>query len=422
MFGVMAIAYVFMFGLALFSDIGLHHNVVQSTRGDHKPFLDTVWTTQIMRGCLVFVMGCLIALGLWISGIYHWLPSSNAYADPSLPVILVVLSFTAVIASFESTKISASSRNLNVKKTKIIEFGSQLTGMMFMVFLAWWTRSVWAFVFSAMLSSVLKTILSHWVLDGVDNSFHWDKNEFKEIFSYGKWVFVSSVIGFLYMSMDKIIFGGIMTPKMFGLYAVTVLILNAFKDVFTKVNSGVFFPALSETYRENPENLRNIYYKYRVYSDMFLCFGAGLLYATAPIIIGILYDERYQAASSIFQILSIGIIGLRNDLTQQAFLAIGKPKLMTMIMSVNLVVLAILLPLSNRFFGIHSSLWVLALSSFFVTPLIMKYKKENHILSWRKEVYGLIFLPIGYAIGQVVVYFYHALDLPIPLRGSIAIL
>jgi hypothetical protein len=96
-------------------------------------------------------------------------------------------------------------------------------------------------------------------------------------------------------------------------------------------------------------------------------------------------------------------------------MAIGKPKLMTISVSVNLVALAIFLPLIDYYFGIHAALWVLALSPFFVTPLMVKFKKENQIFVFYKEFYGLIFLPIGYAVGWVAVYLFNQLEIPLPL-------
>jgi len=411
MFGVMAIANIFMMGFILFSDLGLHANVVQSTRGDQKSFLDTVWTTQIMRGGVIIIFGGIISVALLLANQYGWLPVTSAYADPSLPAIIVALAFSSAISGFESTKTVVAGRNLDVKHVKILEIFSTLAGMFFMVFWAWYQRNVWAFVYGAFVTSIIKVVLSHYYLKGINNSFRWHKDEFKEIFAYGKWVFVSSVIGFFFLTIDKIMLGAIMSPKMFGLFAIAMLILGAVKEVFSKVFSGVCFAAFGETFRENPENLKAIYYKYRVYSDIGLCFTAGFLFALSHIIFGVLYDERYQGAGDIFKILSVGIIGLRNDLTGQIFMAIGKPKLLTILQVINLVLLAGSIPLANHFFGINGALWVVAISPFFVSPMMIKYKIDLGFFSFYKELIGLIFLPIGYLLGSGVVYLFNMIKL-----------
>ncbi|NTU70163.1 oligosaccharide flippase family protein [bacterium] len=46
MFGVMAVANTLIVGLQLCSYLGVQHNIIQSTRGDERIFLDTAWVIQ----------------------------------------------------------------------------------------------------------------------------------------------------------------------------------------------------------------------------------------------------------------------------------------------------------------------------------------------------------------------------------------
>src|SRR5260370_33210440 len=55
MFGVMTIAPIIIIGLAMFSDLGLKQNIVQSVRGHDTHFLNTSWTIQMLRGVLLSV-------------------------------------------------------------------------------------------------------------------------------------------------------------------------------------------------------------------------------------------------------------------------------------------------------------------------------------------------------------------------------
>lgn len=64
MFGVMAVANTVIIGLALCSYIGLHHNIIQSSRGDDPDFLNTAWTMQVIRG--VYIMGCRTVDCCWL--------------------------------------------------------------------------------------------------------------------------------------------------------------------------------------------------------------------------------------------------------------------------------------------------------------------------------------------------------------------
>ena len=63
-FGLMAIVYVFMAGLALFSDLGINPSIIQNRQGGDPDFLNTAWVVQILRGVLIWVTGLLIANSL----------------------------------------------------------------------------------------------------------------------------------------------------------------------------------------------------------------------------------------------------------------------------------------------------------------------------------------------------------------------
>lgn len=114
MFGVMAIALLVMMGLAMFSDLGLTQNIVQSRRGGDKAYLNTAWTIQIVRGLLLWALALCISLAIFAANYLGLIPETSAYSDPYLPYVIAVTSFSAVISGFQSTKLSEASRNLRL--------------------------------------------------------------------------------------------------------------------------------------------------------------------------------------------------------------------------------------------------------------------------------------------------------------------
>src|SRR5690242_3160796 len=109
MFGVMAIATVIMVGLEMFSDLGLRPNIVQSRRGSDPAFLNTAWSVQIIRGLCLWAAALLIALLVVLAKGLGMTPEQSVYADPRLPHVMAILSFTAVIFGFGSTKVFEAS-------------------------------------------------------------------------------------------------------------------------------------------------------------------------------------------------------------------------------------------------------------------------------------------------------------------------
>ncbi|HZJ69863.1 MAG TPA: oligosaccharide flippase family protein, partial [Planctomycetota bacterium] len=61
-FGLMAIVNALLQGLHLFSDIGIGPSIIQNARGNDPAFLNTAWTVQVVRGTVLWLVACAIAL------------------------------------------------------------------------------------------------------------------------------------------------------------------------------------------------------------------------------------------------------------------------------------------------------------------------------------------------------------------------
>ena len=68
-FGAMALVQSVLTGLTLLSDLGISQAIVQNARGHTAAFLNTAWTVQVIRGVLIWVATC--ALALPVATFYH---------------------------------------------------------------------------------------------------------------------------------------------------------------------------------------------------------------------------------------------------------------------------------------------------------------------------------------------------------------
>jgi polysaccharide biosynthesis protein len=77
-------------------------------------------------------------------------------------------------------------RKLDVKPTILIDLVSQLVSLSVAVLLGWVTRSIWSFVASGLLGSVLSTLLRHVWLNGSRDRFecHRDRCILENGFSF----------------------------------------------------------------------------------------------------------------------------------------------------------------------------------------------------------------------------------------------
>ena len=174
MFGVMAIAMLVSVGLALFSDVGLKPSVIRSKRGEDRNFLNTVWTTQILRGLLLWACALLICSAI-IFAQQSGLILSGVYANTQLPYVVGTVAFISVISGFESTKLLEASRHLSLGRVTTIDLCSQLVGLTITIVWALLDRSIWALVAGTLAGSLIRTVMSHFWLPGTKNALHWER-------------------------------------------------------------------------------------------------------------------------------------------------------------------------------------------------------------------------------------------------------
>jgi O-antigen/teichoic acid export membrane protein len=400
MFGVMAIATMVMYGLALFSDVGLRQSVVQSRRGREAAFLNTAWTIQVARGFVIWAAALFIAVVLIL--LSSQLPHTSVYADPSLPAVVVVLSLSAVIAGFESTRLHEASRGLLLDRVTRIDLASQLFGVLAMLAWALIERSIWALVAGALAAAVLRTLLSHAWLPGEPNRWRWESAAAREILAVGKWIFAASALGFLVNSADRLILGALVSTSVLGVYAIAFLLYSAVEQVLVKIVGDVSFPALSEVARERPAALRAVYYRFHLAVGLPACFAAGVLAACGEPLVALLYDARYAEAGWMLQILALALLTLPFRVATQCFIVLGEPQRMSAICAIRLVALCAAVPLGWHFFGLAGALWAIVLSYFSTLPTTIAFVLRHRLFDARKEVVLVPALLAGLAFGYVV--------------------
>ena len=307
MFGVMAIAGIVMTGLAMFSDLGLKQNIIQSRRGSDPVYLNTAWVVQIVRGVVLWMAAFAISLLVLLINYLGMVPRDSVYANPSLPSVIAITSLSAIIAGLSSTKLFEASRHLELGRVTLIEITAQITGLLFMFGWVLIDRSIWALVAGGLTAAVTSTALSHsnW-LSGVTNRWQWDTSAFREIIHFGKWIFLSSILGFLMFNSDRPLLGALISSSTLGVYVIAFTIFTSLETIFDRIINNVSYSALSEVARERPSQLKENYYRFYVVIAPIAYFCAGVLMCVGQPLIELLYDYRYKEAGWMLEILAAG--------------------------------------------------------------------------------------------------------------------
>lgn len=408
MFGVMVIATTVSVLLHLLSDVGLRQNIIQSPRGDDPLFLNTAWTVQILRGFLLFALTLLLALGAWFSQLANLWPAGSTYAAPELPLVLAVTGLQAIIWGFQSTKIDVAVRTFQQKRVVLVELASQFVGLVVMLVIGWFTRSIWSLVAAGVIAALAGTVLGHTALQGPGNRLQWDRTALTELVNFGRWILLSSIVGVLAMYGDRIWFGASMTVAELGVYSIAVLILGSIQTGLMKLFGAVALPAFSEATRDgDPARLKTLYDRFKLLVDLVMLFVCGVFLTASPLLISWMYDPRYAQAGTMLAILSLSFITLRYTLTHQIWIALGYTKYQAMDNIIRLVSLWVLLPVLLAIGGPRYAIWGVALHALPTLVLIVYVNRKLGILNIKRELVVLPMVVVGAICGELVTRFFH---------------
>lgn len=312
-FGLMALVSVVLVGLQMFSDTGIGPAISRSPRGDDPAFLDTAWTLNVARGFLLWVMACALAWPL------AWL-----WDAPDLIQLLPVAALTLLIAGFNPTRIDTANRHLVLGRLTALDLAAQVTGILAMVLLAWAMQSVWALVIGALIGSAAKLALTWAGLPGHHNRLRWERTAGKELLGFGKWIFLSTLCGFLLAQGDKAVLGGVLSLEEMGFYNIGFFLASFPVMLAGAVVSRVMIPL----YRDHPPaassgNAARMRRMRLGLSVTVLLLLAAMALGGQPLV-RLLYDDRYLAAGAMVTLIALvqmpGVMGMTYD---QSALAAG---------------------------------------------------------------------------------------------------
>ncbi len=400
-FGLMAVVYILMIGLALFSDIGINRSVVQSRRGNDPDLLDTAWAIQIIRGFGLGAASIVIALGFVAADRWGWTSARTVYGDPRLPWIVAAFSVVAVLQGLESIRNGVAKREMQMKTITKINIASQVAAAIVMVLVAWIFHTIWALVAGALVTGAVRCWLGHVALAGHREKFRLVKSAATELLSNGKWIFLSSMLGFAAVNGDRLLLGGLIDTRSFGLYTVAFMLVNMLQVVASTLCNNVAYPAIAEVHRERPRDLVRTLQKFQWLYDAIVVFLAAILMTAGPAIIHVLYDVRYQGAGWIMVVLAVGAIGLRYQMVEQAYQAMHHPEYMTLANFLRLVALAAGILGGNHFWGVVGAIYGIALSQFAAWPLAWWFKARHGVFTWRAEALVIPAIAAGALVGWI---------------------
>jgi len=364
-FGIVGIATLATGVLEVFSQTGFDRALVQK-KELNKDYLDTAWTVSMLRGGLLCLVLFLIA------------PSVASFYDvPGTAPIIRVVGLSFLAKGLNNIGIIFLSKELRFGRSFFYDMGVALIGFLVTIPLAFILRNEWALVWGLVAQFVARLVGSY-IVDAYRPRFRLDLTKARELYSFGFWIFASTVFTFLAKQGDSIVLPKVLDVTAFGFYimAFTVATLPATQ---VGVVSRVLFPTYCKL-QDDPSKLKSYYLRaMRLIPFLTIPMCGGIFILAGPI--AHLLGDKWISIVPAVQILVFStMLKTIIDTCAALFNAVGKPALVFILTLTRTIVLAVLVyPLTSKWNISGTALSVLLATCSSIPIWIYGLKKELNV-------------------------------------------
>ena len=388
-FGIVGIITAVFYAVTMVTDLGFQAFLVRHERSEDRHFRDVIWTVHAKRGVVLFVVVALT------SPLIAW-----AFGKPVIALPLAVASLTFVINAVASLSLMTALRRDKARELSLLDFGLQVFQTTACILLALWWRTYWSIIVAMLLQSAFRSVLSYRLFRDSAQRLARDPAILREFFAFSRMVLMSSFLSLLIGQTDKLVLGRLFTLDQFGLYAIALNIAvtpAAFAESYT---TRVIFPAYAQASRQNPAVLPSLYYGIRRIPSALYAFCCGGLIGSAPLLVALLYDPRYAAASTFISLLTISsALRLPTLAASDILTATGDLRGMVRMNVVRVLWLVVAIPTG---FVLAGPIGVVAAVGLIELPAMLyswPLLRRHGVLDLREELSYLAIIAVGAAIG-----------------------
>lgn len=350
-FGLMALATVFVVGLELLSDAGITQSIIRHPRAQEERFLHTAWTIQVYRGCTLYLCALVLAY-----------PVSLAYGQWELAYLIPIVALSLLISGFTSVSIPLATRRLHLGRVTALNLGASLAGTLLTIAATWVWPTVWSLVVGGLATAAVMVFGSFVLWRDYRPRLVLDKEVAKELFRFGKWIVMSTALGFAASQLDRLMIGALVTMAFLGSYAIADQLSRLPRMVTEQLTGSVCFPAFSQAHRDSDASVRAAHENAQRWLDFFV-FGSTVLAALGPLIIALLFDPRYADAGWMLQALGVkSALACSARAASNCLVATGRPYYNTVEQGFNGVSTLLFILAGWSAFGAQGVIWGIALA------------------------------------------------------------
>ncbi|MCU4800378.1 lipopolysaccharide biosynthesis protein [Halobacteria archaeon HArc-gm2] len=356
-FGLFGIALLVVAALRKMSQLGFDQALIQLEKENIDSYLSTLWVMKIVRGAVIFGFAFVVAPYL-----------ATFFGEPQAERLIRVIGITPLILSLQNPAVVYFRKDLNFDKEFVYQVGSSLLKLVVATVMALVFRSVWALVAGIVAANFAKLVLSYGIHEYRPSiEFNWEYG--KEMFDFGKWIFASSILVFLYGQGDDAFVGWFFTATSLGFYQIAYRFSNAPATEVTHVISRVAFPAFSKV-QTNIAKLREGYFRTVELSTIIAFPMAAGIIAVTPQFVPIVLGSQWQPVIPIMQLLAIwGALRSFGASIGPVYKSLGRPDVEVKLQAIQTAIIVIGIYPAATNFGLLGVAGVIIVSSITVLPM-----------------------------------------------------
>ena len=339
-FGIVAIAMSFFALLTLFKSFGFDTAIIQIKHPEREHY-DTAWTFNFIFGMCFAVILALCAG--WIAEFYD---------NEELHSLVMAVSLLFVIGSVKNVGTLDFRKNLTFSKEFSLHIIPKIVGIPVTLYLAYVYRNYWALTIGTLvttLASIVVGYVMHTYRPRLSLKYA------KELFNFSKWLMANNFIYFINNRSPEMIVGKLLNPQAAGFLSVASETAMVTTTEFAAAVSRASYAGYAKL-KDNLHDLKNLYLNV-VSSVAFLVFplGVGVALTSELLVPLFLGDQWLEIIPLIRNIAISGIFFSINSNAGYVLMALGKPRLSTMIGFIRVLIFIPVLVVCVYFQGLYGA-------------------------------------------------------------------
>lgn len=353
-FGLVAMAMILIAALQLLIAFSFDVALIQNPNAGREQF-DTAWTLSVL-----FCTLCGAILALLAS------TAAKFYAEPRLELVIYLLALGFAAQGLSNIGPVIFRREMRFDREFKFLLGKRMASLLVTIPLAFWLRNYWALVIGQLTGTFVSVALSYYVSDYRPR---FSLKAKVELFHSSKWLMMNNILQFLNGRAAELVIGRLGGAGTLGVYTIASEISTLPTTELVAPINRAAFPGYARV-AADIEALRSSFLNVISMIALFaLPAGIGIV-SVADLMVPAVLGWKWLPAIPLIQILAIfGVIQALQTNISYIYLATGHLAYVTVVGSIQFVILLGLLVPGILYWGATGAAWAFLGTVLLMTPV-----------------------------------------------------